>query len=338
MVRSRKIFKFFIIMMVMLTCFIGIYLFNQKKRDLVNDYYYKISVEYLNYLNLSEEEKEKVNIIPNKYVYTVNNSVQNVGILNLPKEYDLRNVNGENFITPNKNQGLRGICWAFSAVSVMETSVIKKGYSSIDNPQIFSEYQLDFALSDDGIKNYSGGNRQLTTGNSTKSTLNFINKGYSPVFLQNFSENYYSSYPIDYADVYETQNAEYFFADSSNIIATSSASKIDKIKKYIMDYGSIIVDTQSPIGACAHEDPNNNIYIDVNSSCYEIGGHSMSVIGWDDYYTQTYSVNGENHKITGAFILKNSWGENYPFVYLSYDSINTSYYGLGAREIINFDN
>ena len=203
---------------------------------------------------------------------------------------------------------------------------------------MFSEYQLDFALSDDGIENYSGGNRKLSTGNNGNSVINFINEGYSPVLVQNFGEEFYERYPIDYSDVFEIQNAEYFFPNSLQIIGTSNNSKIDNIKKYIMTNGSLIVDTASPLGSCSHTDSDGNIFIDSNSACYSEVGHSMSVIGWDDNYQSTYEFENELHEIKGAWILKNSWGSLFPYVYLSYDSEGTEYYGLGMPEDINFDN
>ena len=343
MFKTNKKFKIFIVLFIFISIFIislvKIYSFKGTKKNYkLDSYNYKINTEYLNYLSLSDEEKEKVTIIPNKYVYISNNIDSDSNEFELPSEYDLRNVDGNNFVTSNKNQGSRGICWAFSAVATMESSIIKNGYASIDNPQIFSEYQLDFALSDDGIKNYSGGERKLSTGNSASEVTNFINEGYSPVSLQNFGEEYYGIYPIDYGDVFELQNTEYFFPESSEIIETVDSSKINNIKKYIMKYGSIIVDTASPLGECSHMDSEDNVYIDVNSFCYTSSGHSMSAIGWDDNYSQTYEVNGEIYEVKGAWILKNSWGDIFPFVYLSYNSVYTDYYGLGTPEILNFDN
>ena len=126
MFKKGKGFMISITIFFLVICIIGIiFVKNQNKNSLNNDNYnYRISSDYLNYLSLSEEDKEKVSVIPSKYDYALNDSVTSVGMTTLPEQFDLRDVDGNNYITPNKNQKSRGICWAFSAVSVMENAVM----------------------------------------------------------------------------------------------------------------------------------------------------------------------------------------------------------------------
>ena len=47
----------------------------------------------------------------------------------LPEKYDLRK---EGLVTPVKNQGATGTCWAFGAMSSIESNIIKQGLATAD--------------------------------------------------------------------------------------------------------------------------------------------------------------------------------------------------------------
>ncbi|MBW2966947.1 DUF333 domain-containing protein, partial [Candidatus Woesearchaeota archaeon] len=61
-----------------------------------------------------------------------------------PAEFDWRNYNGENWITPVKNQGSCGSCWSFSAAANMEANY------NIDNnnPDLDPDLSEDYLVSD----------------------------------------------------------------------------------------------------------------------------------------------------------------------------------------------
>ena len=46
----------------------------------------------------------------------------------LPVAFDLRNVDGMNFVTPVKDQDMTGTCWAFGAVAAAETDILYKNW------------------------------------------------------------------------------------------------------------------------------------------------------------------------------------------------------------------
>ena len=61
----------------------------------------------------------------------------------LPRKIDLRNVDGKNYVTPVKNQGQTGNCWAYSAAACAETSILYE--RGIDLNECDESQVLDFS-------------------------------------------------------------------------------------------------------------------------------------------------------------------------------------------------
>ena len=58
----------------------------------------------------------------------------------LPAKYDLRNVDGQCYVSAVKNQGSEGLCWDFAAVAALESACMKQGLGEMD----FSENQYSY--------------------------------------------------------------------------------------------------------------------------------------------------------------------------------------------------
>ena len=62
------------------------------------------------------------------------NAVELTGV-ELPEKYDLRNVNGKNYVSPVKLQNPWGTCWSFGGTAAAETSLASSKDFDYNNPE-----------------------------------------------------------------------------------------------------------------------------------------------------------------------------------------------------------
>ena len=202
--------------------------------------YNRYTEAYKKYLELSDEEKESIEVVPRKYNVSfddfINNEekTENVKAVNakskdrsnvgegleVPPSYDLRD-----FISINvENQGGYGLCWNFTSLKSLETYLALKEYGNYN----FSELHLDYLTS-----NEFGGNRDLHDGGSFESFEEYLSKNQGPVleeevpyntnytiddyeYLLNLDEKAFVSNTIDYPCIYK------YFDENNNVVYTST--------------------------------------------------------------------------------------------------------------------
>ena len=278
-----------------------------------------LNPKYVDYLSLSESEKKHVQVIPNVYkvdfLYSDNEEYSN-----LPTYYDLRNVNGDSYITPLKNQGNLGLCWAFATLEQAESYLMtqkKEAYSK--DAEQFSVRQLDYALSTNGIDNYNNefGYRELTGGGNFLMAskvmsygLSLYDNSYMPYNEKNEKKQLsdvlnfaFSKYEvnstIEFPGITFTgQNDPYypncdveedFETCYDNVAAEIKQLYINEIKKGIIDYGGAYVGAFSPDSSCGFENIDGLKALDVSDRCVdENDAHAMQIIGWDDNYQYSF--------------------------------------------------
>lgn len=319
-----------------------------------------LNPQYVEYLTLSDEEKESVDLVPD--VYSFDYSFDDTYTSSdLPSKYDLRDLDGENYLSSMKNQGSLGLCWAIATVENAETYLMLKNSSPYgEESQIFSVRQMDYATSTNGLK-YNGGSsdyiwsneengyRTLTgAGNFYMSSivmangLSLVDDGVLP--WSESTENYYASDILDYAnskyEVDSTIQLSQINADTATDVVINSY--VNEVKNYIIEYGGLFVGTYSPQSTCGflNTDGKNVLKTDDCISANTSSGHAMQIIGWDDEYEYAYCDYGTKHysvsndscskgtytKGKGVWILRNSWGDdtNYKYIYLTYNSTRLS--------------
>ena len=349
----------------------GEVLLTEKNKE-VNEPY--LNPNYVTYLQLSDEEKEDVSIIPNPYtvdyVFTKESPSQQ-----FPSVYNLENVNGNNYTSEIYDQGNLGTCWAFATLQNAESHLmIKKNEPRNANSTRFSVRQLDYAASEDGIKDYenpwgvaplaSGGNFVYAT-TLMANGLSLVADEYMPYVetidqkplheIHNYSNSLYevngtANLPnfgkLDMIISQDCAAADDWDACYDEVTNQLEEEYINIIKDGITNYGGIYLGAYDPTGSCGALNSDGYYVLDPNHTCFPMDStasayeaHSMQIIGWDDDYKYSY-CKGRNHASTvdgkcesgiltqgtGAWLVKNSWGENNtPYSYLTYDSVQSNF-------------
>jgi uncharacterized repeat protein (TIGR02543 family) len=312
---------------------------------------------YIDYLTLSDEEKNNLEIIPSATVvdYIATQDYENSSF---PSSYDLRNVNGKNYVTPVRNQYGSNICWAFASAGAIESHLLKTAdqtYTS--NAQLISERQLDYATSNNGMLDINKYQhflyRPVGQGSTFESASTALASGVSIYdyndFKHDLSMNRMYSYEVlnfnkSLYELNETVNIPInSLRKSTGNLTSNQIAKYDAyindVKSQLMAYGALYVEVPFG-GTCAYQDPNiDNMILD-NYNCDYGGGHALQIIGWDDNFEYSYCNDKNKHTTDltncnnivngqGVWILKNSYGEeDNPHPYLTYDSLNSQIYAI----------
>ncbi len=283
-----------------------------------------LNPKYIEYLKLSDEEKGNVELIPDVYVldYEVSNSYSTP---TLPSSYDLRDIEGKNYVSSVKNQGSTGICWAFASIENVETFLMKQnGQSFSDKTPKFSIRQMDYATATDYLVrdaswiscsgncswktwgNSDNGSRKLGEGGNFFTSSIIMSNGLSLTdeSVLPWTEENNPKWPKDIMgydkSLYEVNSTIQMPIINENDVSEEVIdSYVSDVKNYIMKYGGPFVGTYSPKSTCGFSniDGTKAIKTDdcVNNSLNKDQGHAMQIIGWDDDYEYAYCDAGEKH-------------------------------------------
>jgi C1A family cysteine protease len=190
-----------------------------------------------------------------------------------PPTLDWRNINGVSYITPVKNQGSCGSCWAFAVTGALESQVM---IDSAGMPMDLSEQIL---LSCSGAGTCSGG--------SSAKASDFIRDTGLPVescFQYSGTNNSCSNACADW------QSATY--SVMAWHAASTSAATVEDLKNALYAYGPVVATMYVYNDFYYYR---SGVYT-YTSGAY-LGAHAVLVVGYDD----------ENQ----CFIVKNSWGSGW---------------------------
>ena len=208
------------------------------------------------------------------------------------------NLNNLGLVTPVKDQGNMGSCWAFGAAGAFESSYLIATGKEIDISENNIQ-NLGLPYSEYGQTKENEGGTMSMAASYFVSWLGAINTtGDSYDELGKVSALQYGPNAI------HTVDAVYINIQDKNAI-----------KQFLTKYGAMNLFIY---GANSQDKSYSNKYKSVYNSLY-YGNHYVTLVGWDDNFSKNkFSTKAPGN---GAWICKNSWGTDWGdggFFYISY--------------------
>lgn len=229
--------------------------------------------------------------------------------IDLPSSY---NYIEENRMPMLRNQGGTNTCWAFAALSALESS------KDADAEGMYSVDHLIF---------HNPFGKRFDEGGSYLVTMAYLLSWIGPV--------------PEEADPFDGKSVD-GLTPSVHVqeIRLSEPKDYEAIKKFVYLYGGVesalYLDFNEYISESAYYNKESHAY------CYQgdqISNHDVVIVGWDDDYPAENFVG--NVSSDGAFLCQNSWGEAFGdsgVFYVSYEDVNIGGYGVAYSRVDPADN
>lgn len=218
----------------------------------------------------------------------------------LPSKYDLRE---ENRVTKVEAQGQLGSCWALSTTAALESSLLTTEGITYD----LSENNMVTQLSDAYEESFK---RKADWGGDDNMAVGYYASWRGPVLEEN--DPYAFGGREENIVVRAGCETIKHVQDVTFLPKRKSALDNDLIKEMLMEFGGISMTmwkgTPSTFGEFYSND-NFAWYYPHDYMNKEGGGHSVTIVGWDDDFSkENFSVKPPGD---GAFIAKNTKGEKW---------------------------
>lgn len=319
----------------------------------------KYSEEYIEWLKLSDEEK--ANTIMPPMCLTDETKIT----LSSSNNYSLSSFSlKDQYVLGVRNQENTEDCWAFSTLASIESNLLKNNYQT----DYLSVAHLELMTQDSLYSNLKTFHRDFNAGGRFAYTSAYVLNYWGPIeentlpfsTLTNIINNQNIPSFTNLTNKKATVDVDNIFT-LTNEQKACSASSIEAIKKYLVNYGALAANvyftfdtndltttSTTTNGTDIKGQFLNGEYYYYDGSSYEnlagntiaanqLPNHAVTIIGWDDNIEITsFSTNAQRK---GAWLVKNSYGQDLKievangvyvdvnmgdegYYYISYDDIN----------------
>lgn len=266
---------------------------------------------YVSLNTLSEQLNSSCTFDADTNTLTVTDNEEDNSLV--PTKYNLRD---RMRISEIRNQGVYGTCWAFAAISALESSLLPEETAlfSVDHMSMSNSFN---------VNQYDGG--EYTMG------MAYLAAWQGPVYEAD----------DPYGD--GVTNGKLNPVKHVQEIRIIDGKDYVGIKESVLKYGGVQTSLYSTLKSSQTQSQYYNKT--TNSYCYigeEKPNHDVVIIGWDDNYSKdNFNVSLEGD---GAFICQNSWGTEFGdngIFYVSYYDTNIGTHNVvysGIEDVDNYDN
>ena len=231
-------------------------------------------------------------------IVLVNNTMN---YTDLPEKFDLRDWG---WVTPVKDQGDMGACWAFGTMAALESALLKAT----------------------GIQyNLSENNLQNIILRYSKYGVSDLYEGGRPADAIRYFTCWLGGFPSKY-DEYDEYGKVSPLIDTGENIHVQDVVLIptfndrlydDYIKETLIKYGAVTLSFGAYMDDMSYFDPSSATYYAYNNEHRSY--HAVAIVGWDDNFSKEKFPTAPPGD--GAWICKNSWGKEWGdngYFYISY--------------------
>ena len=245
--------------------------------------------------------------------------------LTYPAFFDLRTTG---VMTPVKDQGQYGTCWAFACMGSLEASTLKAGVGCFDLSEWYQAYYA-----------YKPFNSSLMVAFTSGS----VGQGEDPVFDQGgndlisaallargngavnektcpYQTGSYRPEPIPAGDLPNgRESVSVPLEEALYLFSSDTPSSAGDLKYAITHYGPAVI---SMDWEDANFDTAMSTYRDPKATVADLN-HEVCIVGWNDHFETCRFPASNRPSKPGAWIVRNSWGRSWGlngYFYLSYDS------------------